>query len=220
LSLIVPRPTFLRILDGLRWSRLAWGSLALGGAFAAGALYAGILAKPPADVPLPVAMVPETAPAPNLAPMRSGKIVAMKRAKALPGEAGARRETIGLAAIEASATILAIAPAATGEGRAQDQTLAQSPASQTSASTTGQTPRIAIDTEANEPLAQDTEAAPKAAKESSRAKRIAKYSHWRMVRAQLDAYGSQWAYADRQTGFGPQSRRRGFAEPSSFWFGR
>jgi hypothetical protein len=213
-SLIVPRPTFLRILDALRWSRLAWSSLALGAAFGAGALCAGILAKPPADVAaVPIAMA-SVADAPrNFVPVRSRKTTATRLTRRLPEEAGARRETIGLAAIEpavppATAANLQAAAALVGEARAQVPT---------SAATSGQAPHIASDTEpsAEEPAAADGEVAKKAMREARRAKRVAKYSRWRMQRAQLDANNPQWADGwqnDRQL----QSGR----EPSYFLFGR
>ena len=111
MSLILPRPMFLRVLDALRWSRLARSSLMLGAAFAAGALCAGILAKPSADVPAvptPIAMAAVATPPKNFVPVRSRKVAAIKPARKVAEEAGAKRETIGLAAVEAAA------PSATG----------------------------------------------------------------------------------------------------------
>lgn len=214
MSLIVPRPTFLRILDALRWSRLAWSSLALGAAFGAGALCVGILAKPPADVPaVPIAMASVGDAPRNFVPVRSRKTAATRPSRRLPEEAGAKRETIGLAAIEpavpsATAANLQAAAALVGEARAQVPT---------SAATSGQAPHIASDTElsAEEPAAADGEVAKKAMREARRAKRVAKYSRWRMQRAQLDANNPQWG-----DGWPGDRQLQNGREPSFFYYGR
>lgn len=228
MSLIIPRSTFLRVLDALRWSRLAWSSLALGAAFAAGALCVGILTKPSADVSAaakPMAMASAAAATQNVVPTRSRKTARTKAARKLPEEAGAKRETIGFAGIEAAlpsaaaATVQAV-PAVPSEARAQDQTSASS----------GEAPLVASDAEqlADGPPAQDVEAARKAMSEAGRAKRLAKRSRLRMARAQLDASGSQWAFAwpnDRQLALHHRNRRRSttsagyrVAEPSFLSF--
>jgi hypothetical protein len=234
-SLIVPRPTFLRVLDALRWSRLVRSSLMLGTAFAAGALCAGILAKPPAGVPAvptPIAMAAIAAAPKNFVPVRSRKAAATKPARKVAEEAGAKRETVGLAAVEAAAPSATgatpqAAAAVAGEARAQERVQ-----DLTSASTSGEAPRVASDSEqsANGPPTQDAEAALKATKEARHAKRLAKRNHWRMVRAQLGANGSQWAYAwanENQLTVRPRYVRRGAAMaddraagPALFLFGR
>jgi len=226
---------FLRVLDALRWSRLARSSLMLGAAFAAGALCAGILAKPPADVPAvptPIAMAAVATPPKDFVPVRSRKTAATKLARKVAEEAGAKRETFGLAAVEAAAPSATgatphAAAALAGEGRLQERLQ-----DQTSASTSGEVPRVASDTEqsANGLPGQDAEAAAKATKEARRAKRLAKHSHWRMARAQLDANGPQWAYAwanEGQLTGRYRNARRGAAMaddraagPSLFLFGR
>ncbi|MGP0090351.1 MAG: hypothetical protein ACLPKB_10410 [Xanthobacteraceae bacterium] len=208
MSLIVPRPTVLRVLDALRWSRVAWSSAALAVAFAAGGLAAGILAKPPANGPTPIAMVSEVARARDFVPTRSRKTAAAKHARKLPAESAIKRETISLAAVDATApsatsATAANAQAAAGEARAQDQT---------SASTTGEAPLVAIDAEQSDdgPAVQDADAAQKAMKEARRAKRLAKHNRLRSLRA-------LWAYADRQSTFRQQE---GYRAPSFFLFGR
>jgi hypothetical protein len=219
---------FLRVLDALRWSRLARSSLMLGAAFAAGALCAGVLAPPRADVPTPIAMAAVAAPPKIFAPVRSRKMAARKPGRKVAEEAGAKRETVGLAAVEPAVPSATGAPpqaavALAGEARLQGQT---------SASTGGEVPRVASDTEqsADELLAQDAEAAPMAAKEARRAKRLAKHSYWRMARTQLDANGPQWAFAwaneGQFTSRHRNARRRAAmaddhaAGPSLFLFGR
>jgi hypothetical protein len=230
-SLIIPRSTFLRVLDALRWSRLAWSSLALGAAFAAGALTVGILARPSADVQAaqkPIAMAPVATSPADVVPIRSRKTTRTKPGRKLPDEAVAKRETIGFAGVEAAAPSVAaashqVAPAVPGDAQAQDQ-------DQTSASISGEAPRVASDAEqsANGPSSQEAEAAKKAMNEARRAKRLAKRSRWRMAQAQLDANGSQWAYTwpnERQLTFHHRNGRRGtalagyrVAKPSFFSF--
>jgi hypothetical protein len=204
-SLIVPRPTVLRVLDALRWSRLAWSSAALGAAFAAGGLAASIMAKPPGNGPTPIAMVSEVAPVRDFVPTRSRKTAAAKHARKLPDESAIKRETISLAAIDVGApsATAANAQAAAGEARTQEQT---------SASTTGEAPLVAIDAEQSDdgPAVQDADAAQKAMKEARRAKRLAKRNRLRSLRG-------QWAYADRQFTVRQQD---GYRAPSFFLFGR
>jgi hypothetical protein len=221
-----PRPR--RVMNA-RPGRVAWSSLALGAAFAAGALTVGILARPSADVPAvqkPIAMAPVATSPADVVPTRSRKTARTKPGRKLPEEAVAKRETVGFAGVEAAApsavaASLQVAPTVPGEAQAQDQT---------SASTSGEAPRVASDAEqsADGPSAQEAEAAKKAMNEARRAKRLAKRSRWRMAQAQLDANGSQWAYAwpnERQLTFHHRNGRRGtalagyrVAKPSFFSF--
>jgi len=215
-SIIIPRPRFLRVLNALQWSGLTWGSLVLGGAFATGALSAGILTKPAGDVPVPIVMSAEPVATADVVPTQPGRTATTRRgrARAPTTETGAKRDTVGIVAAEATPPPPEIATA-----RAQDQPLSSE--SLAAAAIGRQVDGVARGTEqsASGSLAEDSGAASTAVKDVGRPKRTRR-NHWRLVRHELDAYGSHWAYADRQMRLGREYGRREFGGPSHFWFGR
>jgi hypothetical protein len=182
----------LRAIDALRWSRLAWFSLALGAAFGAGAIVAGNGGKSTPDR-IPVIVASETSPPQVLAATRPGKVLGTRRSKRLAADGDGKRESVGLAAIETATPAVTPPQAASGGGRAQEQTL---PAA-------GEVPRVAGEAElpavaAAEP---DAEPAQKAAKESRHPRRSAKRSRWRTDREFADGWAFDRPYRSERSFF-------------------